>query len=104
MRSAQQRLKLDLDSTRFADLRIPLINNWQAREVRKGYEAREGLYEQVPNPVRWTETIRCLAARGVTRWFEVGPGSVLSGLVRTILGDARSTPVGEAADFEKLPV
>jgi [acyl-carrier-protein] S-malonyltransferase len=104
MRPAQQRLKADLDSTRFADLHIPLVNNWQAREVRTGDEAREGLYEQVPNPVRWTETILLLAADGVTRWFEVGAGSVLSGLVRTILGDARSTPFGEAEDVAKLPV
>jgi [acyl-carrier-protein] S-malonyltransferase len=103
MRPAQQRLKPDLDSTHFAGLHIPLVNNWQAREVRTGDEAREGLYEQVPNPVRWTETIRLLAARGVTRWFEVGAGSVLSGLVRTILGDARSTPFGESGDAAKLP-
>jgi [acyl-carrier-protein] S-malonyltransferase len=103
MRPAQQRLKPDLESTHFAGLRIPLVNNWQAREVRTGDEAREGLYEQVPNPIHWTETIRLLAARGVTRWFEVGAGSVLSGLVRTILGDARSTPFGEAGDAAKLP-
>ena len=103
MRPAQQRLKPELDSTHFADLRIPLVNNWQAREVWTGNEARKGLYEQVPNSVRWTETIRLLAASGVTRWFEVGAGSVLSGLVRTILGDARSTPFGEAGDAAKLP-
>lgn len=103
MRPAQRRLKPDLDSTHFADLRIPLVNNWRAREIRTGDEAREGLYEQVPNPVRWTETIRLLAANGVSRWFEVGAGSVLCGLVRTILGDARSTPFGEAEDFAKLP-
>jgi [acyl-carrier-protein] S-malonyltransferase len=104
MRPAQQRLKPDLDATRFAGLRIPLINNWQAREVRTGAEAREGLYRQVPNPVRWTETIGCLASNGVTRWFEVGAGAVLSGLLRAIVADARCTPFGEAADVEKLPV
>ena len=103
MRPAQERLKPDLDSTYFAHLGIPLVNNWQAREIRTGEEARVGLYEQVPNPVRWTEIIRLLAANGVTRWFEVGAGSVLSGLVRTILGDARSTPFGEAGDAAKLP-
>lgn len=102
MRPAQQCLKPDLDSTRFADLRIPLINNWQACQIGTGVEAREGLYQQVPNPVRWTETIRRLAANGVTRWFEVGAGSVLSGLVRAILPDHRCTPFGEAADLEKL--
>ena len=58
MKPAQERLKADLDATQFRDLAVPLINNWQAREIRTGAEAREGLYEQVPNPVRWTETIR----------------------------------------------
>jgi [acyl-carrier-protein] S-malonyltransferase len=102
MRPAQQLLKPDLDTTRFGDLRIPLINNWQAREVHTGAEAREGLYQQVPNPVRWTEIIGHLAANGVTRWFEVGAGAVLSGMLRSIVADARSTSFGEANDIKKL--
>src|ERR1700728_853214 len=61
MKPAQERLLPDLEATRFADLRIPLINNWQAREIKTGDEARKGLFQQVPNPVRWTETIRYLA-------------------------------------------
>jgi len=104
MLPAQQRLKPDLDSTRFADLRFPLINNWQARDVRTGDDAREGLYHQVPNPVRWTETIGYLASNGVTRWFEVGAGAVLCGLLRAMVGGARCTPFGESADIERLPV
>jgi [acyl-carrier-protein] S-malonyltransferase len=104
MRPAQERLKPDLDSTRFADLQIPLINNWQAHEVRTGNQAREGLYHQVPNPVRWTEIIGYLASSGVTRWFETGAGAVLSGLLRAIVVDARCTPFGETADIAKLSV
>ena len=82
--------EIESDATRFIDLRIPLINNWQAREVRTGEEAREGLYQQVPNPVRWTEIIQHLTANGVTRWFEVGAGSALSGMLRSIVSDARA--------------
>ena len=59
---AQERLRADLDATGFSDLVCPLVNNWQAREVRLGAEAREGLYQQVPSPVRWLESIRNLAA------------------------------------------
>lgn len=101
MKPAQERLLPDLEATRFADLRIPLINNWQAREIKTGGEAREGLYQQVPNPVRWTDTIRYLAAKGVERWFEAGAGAVLSGLLRTIVAGAKCTPFGEAKDVEK---
>jgi len=102
MRPAQERLKPDLDATPFADLQFPLINNWQAREIRTGAEAREGLYEQVPNPVRWTDTIGYLAANGVERWFEAGAGAVLSGLLRTIIAGGKCTSFGEAKDIERL--
>jgi [acyl-carrier-protein] S-malonyltransferase len=102
MRAAQQRLKPDLDSTHFADLRTPLVNNWQAREIHSGADAREGLYEQVPNPVLWTATIRYLAESGVERWFEAGSGAVLSGLLRTIVTGGKCIPFGEAKDREKL--
>lgn len=102
MTPAQDCLKADLDAMEFRDLEIPLINNWQAREVRTGAEAREGLYHQVPNPVRWTESIRWLLASGVTRFIECGAGGVLCGLVRNIDSSATALKCGEAADFEKL--
>ncbi len=89
MKPAQERLKADLDAAAFHDLTIPLINNWQAKEIRTGAEARDGLYQQVPNPVRWTESVRYLEAQGVEEFKEVGPGTVLTGLIRTIL---QSTP------------
>ena len=94
MAPAQERLKADLDSTRFRDLRMPLVNNWQAREICTAAEAREGLYQQVPDPVRWMESMQLLAAKGVERWFELGAGAVLSGLLRTIVPGAKCTPIG----------
>jgi [acyl-carrier-protein] S-malonyltransferase len=102
MQPAQQRLRVDLEATEFRDLAFPLINNWQAREVRAGAEAREGLYQQVPNPVRWVEAMRHLAAQGVRRAIEVGAGSVLSGLLRSIAPEISTAKVGEAADVEAL--
>ena len=91
MQPAQQRLRADLDATEFRDLEMPLINNWQAAEVRTGSEAREGLYQQVPNSVRWVESMERLAANGVDRWFEVGAGTVLAGLLRNIVPGAKVT-------------
>ena len=102
MRPAQARLKANLDACTFADLRMPLVNNWQAREIRTGSEARDGLFHQVPNPVRWMESMEYLAAQGVDRWFEVGAGAVLSGLLRNIVAGAKCTPFGEAKDMEKV--
>ena len=102
MAPAQQRLSADLDATEFRDLACPLVNNWQAREVRTGVEARHGLYQQVPNPVRWADSIRHLAASGVTRFVEVGPGSVLTGLLRGIDPSLTGVRFGEPADLEKI--
>jgi len=71
-----RRLKVDLDATEFADLEIPLINNWQARAVTTGAEAREGLYQQVPGSVLWTNSMRLLIEAGAERFVEVGVGAV----------------------------
>ncbi len=102
MKPAQEQLKVDLDAAEFHDLENPLVNNWQAREIRTGAEAREGLYQQVPNAVRWTDSIRLLVANGVTRFIEVGAGGVLTGLLRGIDPSLTGTKFGEASDAEKL--
>jgi [acyl-carrier-protein] S-malonyltransferase len=99
---AQERLRADLDAAEFRDLACPLVNNWQAREIRLASEAREGLYQQVPNPVRWLETIRFLAAQGVTRCVEVGAGSVLTGLLRNIDPALAGVAFGSPADLAKV--
>jgi [acyl-carrier-protein] S-malonyltransferase len=102
MKPAQDRLKADLDAADFRDLRIPLINNWQAREIRTGADAREGVYHQVPNAVRWSETIALLASKGVTRFIEVGSGAVLTGLLKNIDPALTGLKFGEAADWDKM--
>jgi [acyl-carrier-protein] S-malonyltransferase len=102
MAPAQERLARDLNSTSFRDLAMPLVNNWQAQLIHTGDEAREGLFHQVPNPVRWTQTIRALAGAGVTRFVEVGAGGVLTGLLRNINPELEGFKFGEAEDWGKM--
>jgi [acyl-carrier-protein] S-malonyltransferase len=102
MKPAQERLRADLDSTEFRDLAVPLVNNWRAAEIRTGAEAREGLYQQVPNPVRWVDSVRYLAAQGVTRSIEIGAGGVLTGLLRGIDPALSGQRFGEAAELGGL--
>jgi [acyl-carrier-protein] S-malonyltransferase len=102
MKPAQERLKADLDSTAFRNLSVPLINNWQAHEVRTADEAREGLYQQVPNTVHWSESVARLGLLGVDKFVEVGPGGVLTGLLRRIVSPATGVKFGEASDWEKV--
>ncbi len=102
MLPAQQKLGKDLDATTFSDLQFPLVNNWQARVVTSAADAREGLYQQVPNSVRWTDSVRELARQGVKRFIEVGPGSVLLGLCRNIDPTLEGVKFGEPADLDKV--
>lgn len=97
MKPAQGRLSADLNAANFSDLICPLVNNWQAQEVRTGAQARQGLYEQVPNPVRWAESIRYLAGQGVRRFVEVGAGGVLTGLLRSIDSSLEGSRFGDDA-------
>ena len=102
MRPAQERLAVDLNQAPFADLRCPLVNNAHAREIRSGADACQGLIDQVTSPVRWTESIRLLAARGCRRFIEAGAGSVLTGLLRGIDPSLAGLKFGEAEELEKL--
>ena len=102
MKPAQDRLKIDLGAITFRNLSVPLINNWQAAEICFGTAAREGLYQQVPNPVLWLQSVRLLASHGVTKFVEVGAGQVLVGLGRKIDPALAGVKFGEPADLEKV--
>jgi [acyl-carrier-protein] S-malonyltransferase len=84
MRPSQQRLEKDLRATSFGPLQIPLVTNADASVITSGDEAREALIRQVTLPVRWEESMRELTELGTTMFVEVGPGRVLSGLLRQI--------------------
>ena len=84
MQPAAVRLEVDLRATEFHTLRVPLVNNADAEITSSGDEAREGLVRQVTLPVRWEESVRELIDQGVNTFVEVGPGRVLTGLLRQI--------------------
>jgi len=86
MQPAAERLAADLAAVEFADPRFPVVCNVDATPVTTGEAAREALERQVTSPVRWSETLEFLAAQGVEVFVEVGPGRVLTGLVKRTLG------------------
>jgi [acyl-carrier-protein] S-malonyltransferase len=102
MQPAQKRLAVDLNATRFRDLSVPLVNNWRAELVHTGAQARQGLYEQVPNPVMWSRVVQTLSSLGVRRFLEVGSGGVLTGLLHNINAELEGNKFGEATDLEKV--
>lgn len=84
MMPAQEKLEGDLNAAAFADLQVPLVTNVDADSIRQGEEARSALIRQVTMPVRWEESMRMLLDEGVNTFVEVGPGRVLTGLMRQI--------------------
>ena len=84
MRPAAEKLAAELARVRFADPRIPVVTNVEAEPNSRGDRIASLLARQVTAPVRFAESVRRLAALGVTRVLEVGPGSVLTGLVARI--------------------
>ena len=88
MRPAAARLRPLLEATELRDPRVPVVANATAEPVQTGAEARRLLVEQVASAVLWEQSVARLAADGVTRWVEMGPGRVLSGLVRKIVRGA----------------
>ena len=99
MLPAQQLLEVDLRKTPFQTLRVPLVTNVDAEIITSGDEARESLIRMVTLPVRWEESIRELVEQGVNTFVEVGPGRVLTGLLRQI---DRSVHVFNVEDEKSL--
>lgn len=84
MKPAQDRLAADLDTIQFSDGEMPLVTNVDARAVTSADLLRDSLVRQVSQPVRWLESVEFLISQGVKTFIEIGPGKVLSGLVRQI--------------------
>lgn len=102
MAPARDGLKPALEALRFADLSVPLYNNVDARPVQAAEEVRDGLVRQVDAPVRWVELVSRMVADGFDTFYEVGPGNVLSGLVRRIAPGVKTVPVGKVEQVESL--
>jgi [acyl-carrier-protein] S-malonyltransferase len=100
MLPAQERLESVLEETEFKYLAFPLVNNVDAQAVRTAKEAREGVFRQVSSPVRWSATVLELRRAGVKSFLEIGPGRVLSGLIRRTDRSLSTGAVGKVEDLE----
>ncbi|HSY70404.1 MAG TPA: ACP S-malonyltransferase [Edaphobacter sp.] len=104
MQPAQDALAVDLATLTFRDPHFPVASNVDARLLTHSAEVPDCLVRQVTGPVRWVECIQLLIAQSTTHFIEVGPGKVLSGLNRQILGKESATPtfnVEDSASLEK---
>jgi len=102
MQPAQDRLATDLHSTKFFDSECPVVCNIDAVALRGGDAARDALVRQVTGTVQWVRCIQKLIALGAEMFVEVGPGKVLSGLMRQIDRGKLTMNVEDEASLQKL--
>lgn len=100
MDGAARGLAEALAATPMAAARCAVIANAGAAPVTEPDEIRASLERQLLSPVRWEETVRALLDWGATRFLEIGPGKVLTGLVRALDKQAQCVPLGDAAQVE----
>jgi len=100
MMPAQERLASDLDGIEFGNLAVPLVSNVDAAIISSGAAARDALVRQVSSPVRWLESMELLIREGVDTFVEVGPGKVLTGLMRQISREVKCFNVEDAASLK----
>jgi len=99
MKPAEERLAPELRGLAMSAPRVPVVANVDAEPKRSAAEAIEALVRQVSSPVRWEDVVRRLASEGVTTYVEVGPGTVLSGMVRRIHREATVVNFGVPDDL-----
>jgi len=101
MAPAAERLARDLDDVAIAEPQLPVVRNVDGGVTRTAADVKPFLLRQVASPVRWTDCVTRLAAEGATAFVEVGPGRVLSGLVKRIVEGAPALAVDDPGSLEK---
>jgi len=101
MRPAAERLATMLADVTILEPKIPVVRNVDGGISRTGAEVKDALLRQVASPVRWTACVQRLAAAGATTFVEVGPGRVLSALVKRIVEGARGVAIEDPTGLDK---
>ncbi|MBS0154775.1 MAG: ACP S-malonyltransferase [Nitrospira sp.] len=100
MQQAADRLAKDLGAVRWAELCAPLVNNAEARAISRAEEIQISLIRQLPSSVLWEDTVHAMGNMGVTTFVEVGPGTVLTGLIKRILSGVNVLNVNDPKSLD----
>ena len=101
MQPAAAKLGVYLQDIAFSEPGIPVLNNVDVKQERDPIKIKDALIRQAASPVRWVETIRAMAAQGVTHVLECGPGKVLAGLVKRIDPQVQGIAAADRASLEQ---
>ena len=100
MKPAEERLRPVLEEAHLKDLWFSVVSNVDASPIGTATAVRNALLRQVASPVRWVESIEKMIAMGVRRFVEVGPGKVLTGLIKRIDSSVELINVSDVASLE----
>ncbi len=102
MKEASDKFSKFLKSYTFKEPKIPIISNFDAKEKNTSHEIVDALISQLYMPVRWQDCVKYMITKGVDTFIEIGPGKVLSGLIKRIDGSVKVFNVEKLEDLEKL--
>ena len=100
MQQAADRLAKDLAIVPWSDLSAPLVNNAEAKAISRAHEIQASLVRQLPSSVLWEDTVQTMGKMGVTTFVEIGPGTILTGLIRRILPEAKLLNVNDPKSLD----
>jgi len=102
MKPAEERLRPLLEDADFKDLWMSLVSNVDASPIGTATAVRNALVRQVASPVRWVESVQKMVAMGVKRFVEIGPGNVLTGLIKRIDPSVELVNIFDVPSIEKF--
>ncbi len=101
METASNRLSELLDGIKFNSAQIPVVNNADASFLADPEKIKDSLVRQLNSPLLWEDSVKLMVNSGVDTFIEVGPGRVLSGLIKRINGDVKIFSVGDTKTLEE---
>ncbi len=102
MKPAAERLTEIVEALRYGTMKAPVVSNVEAKPNQDSARVKELLVTQVCSPVLWEQSVQEMASLGVTRFIEIGPGKVLSGLVKRIVKDVSVANVEDSDGLKTL--
>jgi [acyl-carrier-protein] S-malonyltransferase len=104
MQSAADAFSAVIDTYNIMDTQVPVVANFTASEVKSPVDIKNALTNQITGPVRWIESVLYMKGKGVDTYIELGPGSVLSGLIKKIDKNAKVYNIDKVSDIGKMEI
>ena len=104
MKTATELMRNELAKIVFKDFKTALISNVTAQEIDNSLLIRDLLVRQIESRVRWRESINYMIKNGVNNFIEIGPGKVLSGLVKRIDKKVKVSAINNEEDINKIAI